>query len=214
MKPKNKTQRSVIKFMAEFTKNWQRTGALLPASRKVAQEMTACIPQAVSGTPPRRILEVGAGTGAITAEILQKLSSEDTLVIYELSPDFAHVLLRRIENELDWQGKNIELRITAFPEQLEGEHYDFALCSLPFNNFSSTLVKKSLLAFSEVLQGGGLLAFYEYAHIRRVKMSVTNSMRLKRIENMMQKFHGKHSVSKKTVRLSFPPAWVHLLKFK
>lgn len=209
--------KSVIKFMAEFTKNWQRTGALFPASRKVAIEMTACIPEADGRTPPRRILEVGAGTGAITAEILPKLSERDTLVIYELSPEFAQILTQRIAHELDWQGKNIELRIAAFPDLLEGEQYDYAICALPFNNFSSTLVKRSLDVFAKALAGGGHLAFYEYCLVRKVKMSVTGMrdfVRLKRIDRVMEKYLRAHRVSKKTVRLNIPPAWVHLLQFK
>ena len=52
---------------------------------------------------PRTILEVGPGTGAITAVLVAVMGPQDRLVLCELNDDFVAYLRQRIESEPEFQ---------------------------------------------------------------------------------------------------------------
>lgn len=207
----------ISRFLGEVKRNWRTTGAVFPSSRALARAMTASLAALPASDPPRRILEIGAGTGVFTREIVRYLRPEDQLVIYELSEDLAQCLDERMVNDPDWRTKSIELRIAAFPEGLEGEHYDHAFCGLPFNNFPSDAVRRSFEAFAKILSGGGHLTFFEYCMIRKVKMRISarsEFIRLQRIDRILMDYLRAYRISHKTVHMNLLPAWVHVLRFK
>lgn len=179
--------------------------------------MTTVIDDYSLSERPHRILEVGAGTGAMTKEILHKMGPKDTLVIYELSTDLALVLHREIARFSAVKKGRVEIRVCAFPEKLDDETFDFAICSLPFNNFPSTEVRRILKCFAHCLEGGGMLTYFEYCHLRAIKLKISaprERIRLRRIEYIFADFLAAHRISRKTVRLNIPPAWVHILRFE
>lgn len=205
------------RFLREASRNWQQTGAVLPSSARLAKAMTTPIDDYRSDDRPKRILEVGAGTGAMTREILRKMGPDDQLVIYELSKDLARVLEVWLASNATARRRNIEVRVRAFPEGLDDENYDFAVCSLPFNNFPSTEVRRILKTFSSCLEGGGILTFFEYCHLRGLKLRVVRggeAMRLRRIQRTFDEYLAAYRISSKTVQLNVPPAWVHILRFE
>jgi phospholipid N-methyltransferase len=207
----------VGRFLGEVGRNWRATGALLPSSRHLARAMCAPLAAAAARARPHRILEIGAGTGVVTHEIVRQMRPEDHLVIYELSEDMAQCLDERIVHDPEWRARSIELRIAAFPDGLEDERYDVAVCSLPFNNFPSTAVRRAFEAFAKTLADGGHLTFFEYCMIRRVKLRVADRkefFRLQRIDRILQEYLIAHRISHMTVHLNVPPAWVHTLKFE
>ncbi len=78
----------MIRFISQSIRHYRTTGAIAPSSRFLARAMTKSMPM----TPNQRILEVGAGTGAFTKEILNNLKDGDELHVVELSDDFCEVL--------------------------------------------------------------------------------------------------------------------------
>lgn len=205
------------RFLREAGRNWQQTGAVLPSSARLAKAMTTPLSDYRLDERPKRILEVGAGTGAMTRELLRKMGPDDELVIYELSAELARVLKASLEANPTARRRNIEVRVCAFPERLGDEVYDFAVCSLPFNNFPSTEVRRILKTFSDCLEGGGILTFFEYCHLRQLKLRVSSgkeAMRLRRIQRLFDEYLATYRISSKTVRLNVPPAWVHILRFE
>ncbi len=210
--------RAIVGFVSGFATNWKQTGSIIPSSRSLARAMTSILPDRHHRRKPLRILEVGAGTGAITSEILKAIRPDDTLVVYELSQEFARILEARRVHDPDWRDRGMELRVLPFPEGVTGEQFDFAICSLPFNNFPSTLVRKCMAAFEETLAEDGKLAFFEYCHVRNVRLRIgrekTEFIRLKRIDTILSDYLNRHRISRKMVRLNVPPAWVHILQFK
>lgn len=208
---------SLRRFLKEASRNWQRTGAVLPSSARLARTMTAPILDYRMDERPKRILEVGAGTGVMTRELLRKMGPEDLLVVYELSEDLARELKTMLDASPTARRRNVEIRVRAFPEGLDDETYDFAVCSLPFNNFPSTEVRKILGTFARCLEGGGILTYFEYCHLRQLKLRVSTgkeALRLRRIQRIFDGYLATHRISSKTVRLNVPPAWVHILRFE
>lgn len=208
----------LFRFVSGFATNWKQTGSIVPSSRSLARAMTSILPEDSAARKPIRVLEVGAGTGAITSEIVRRIRPDDTLIVYELSHDFAKVLEARRVHDPDWRDRSMELRMLPFPAGVSGERFDFAICSLPFNNFPSTLVRQSMKAFHETLAHGGHLAFFEYCYVRNIRLRMGREkaefIRLKRIDTIMKGYLQHHRISRKMVRLNVPPAWVHVLQFR
>ncbi|RMH54511.1 MAG: methyltransferase domain-containing protein [Candidatus Hydrogenedentota bacterium] len=163
----------------------------------------------------RMILEVGAGTGVITEEIVPLMSPRDRLVVYELSERLGERLKYRAKGP-EWSGRDIEIRVKPFPEGTEDEHYNFAVCSLPFNNFPAYMVHICLKTFSKILTPGGVLTFYEYCHLRNLRLQFANRkefIRLRRIDRTVKSFLKTHHGQCRHVLINVPPAWVYTIRF-
>src|SRR6059036_1372484 len=87
-------------FYRQFRQQYHTTGSILPSSRALARAMTRPMRQSRA---PRRILEIGPGTGAITAEIVRQLRPGDQFDIVEINADFVSFLNTRFAEEADFQ---------------------------------------------------------------------------------------------------------------
>jgi phosphatidylethanolamine/phosphatidyl-N-methylethanolamine N-methyltransferase len=80
---------------ALFFRHWLRSplgiGALLPSSRAVARAMA----QAVALKRRGMVLELGGGTGSVTAALLDAGCAPDRLLVVEREPEMAALLRRR-----------------------------------------------------------------------------------------------------------------------
>src|SRR5262249_75109 len=122
--------------------------------------------------PPRRILEVGPGTGAVTAEIVRCLSGDDQLDIVEVNAEFAAIIERRFAQEASFRrGQKITRIIHAPLQVVPGEAvYDFMISGVPLNNFSLPVVKEIFGSYRRLLKPEGILSYFEYLAIRDLKM--------------------------------------------
>jgi phosphatidylethanolamine/phosphatidyl-N-methylethanolamine N-methyltransferase len=80
--------RQRLAFALGYLRSPRRVGAIAPASRALAQ----AIQQEVTRSETRILLEVGAGTGAITRALLPLQSQVERFVAVERDPGFAHLL--------------------------------------------------------------------------------------------------------------------------
>src|SRR3954470_19354340 len=72
-------------FVRQLQHSYTSIGALIPTSRYAARAMAS---EANRRAGPRVILEVGPGTGSITAAIVAGMGPQDRLVLCELNDDF------------------------------------------------------------------------------------------------------------------------------
>lgn len=77
-----------LAFALGCLRNPRRVGAIAPASRALAR----AILNEVLHCEPRVLIEVGAGTGAITRALTPCLVAVDRFVVYERDPGFASLL--------------------------------------------------------------------------------------------------------------------------
>jgi len=68
-----------------------RTGAQLPSGRELAKAMAA----AVDPSAPGVVVELGSGTGAITAALVERGISPERLILIEADPQFCALLTQR-----------------------------------------------------------------------------------------------------------------------
>src|SRR4051812_13353220 len=89
-----------VYFLRQLQASFSSIGALIPTSRYAARMMTS---EFARRAGPRTVLEVGPGTGAITAEIVRAMRPGDKLVLCELNADFVAYLEQRIATEPTFQ---------------------------------------------------------------------------------------------------------------
>ncbi|MGC4002747.1 MAG: methyltransferase domain-containing protein [Pirellulales bacterium] len=125
---------------------------------------------------PRRVLEVGPGTGTVTDAILRRLRPADRLTIVEINPEFVAHLKKRFESEPAWKNVADQVVIETKPVQefAADEKFDVVVSGLPLNNFPVDVVREILAGFDTLAAPGSTISFFEYIAIRRVKWLVTS----------------------------------------
>jgi|ERR1043166_630683 phospholipid N-methyltransferase len=203
------------RFYRQFRDQYHTTGAILPSSRGLARAMTRPMRQAKG---PRRILEVGPGTGAVTAEIVRRMRPGDQFDIVEINAEFVACLGQRFAEEPDFRRRRSQSRIIHSPlQEVAGEHvYDFVISGLPLNNFSLELVADIYRSYERLLKRTGTLTSFEYVWIRAMKMPFVGASerdRLQKLTVFLEDKIRRHQIGEEIVLLNVPPAVARHLRF-
>jgi phospholipid N-methyltransferase len=198
-------------FWQEFRGNFHSTGAVLPSGRLLARSLCRFVD---SPGPPRSILEVGPGTGAVTSRIVRCLRDEDRLDLVELNKAFVERLEERFA--VDPRFNCVADRCRVLHQTVEslpdGSKYDLIVSGLPLNNFSVATVEQLLSVLLGLLKPGGQLSFFQYIAIRQARYLVSGReerARLRGITRALQSVLGPHEIRRDWVWPNVPPAWVH-----
>lgn len=202
-------------FLRGAFKNIHEVGSIIPSSQAVAQAMTAALRQHPS---PRRILEVGAGTGPITARIVRDMKPGDQLDIYEINPHFTQFLERRFEVEPAFQKMRPQTSIfTAGIETIPRQPtYDIIISAIPFTNFPPHMVEEFFETYRAILKPEGILTYIEFAFGRavfRVFAKGEEKKRLKAVDQVVKRYVSAYQVKHRFVPLNAPPARIRSLRF-
>jgi phospholipid N-methyltransferase len=203
-------------FIRESRRHFRDTGALLPSSRFLAQ---ALVTELRKRRLPGRILEVGPGTGSVTAQILRHLLPGDQLDLVEVNTHFIGLLERRFETEWKfWRHRDKVLMIPSAVEKMTGEAtYDFIISGLPLNNFPVAKVREIYQVYNRLLKPGGTLTYYEYVWIRQLKTPFADRRerrRLYRVGRVVGDYIRAYQVRRERVFMNVPPAVVRHLRLK
>ncbi len=205
-------------FLKQARRHFQRTGAIAPSSRFLARAICSEL-RGAGG--PTRALEAGAGTGALTGEILKSLPDGSSLDIYEVNPVFAEHLLQaygsRQEEGRRAAARGVAVRVHNTPVQAlaRDASFDFVISGLPLNNFDKSLVKELMSRLLAALRPGGVMSYFEYLMIRELKSLTTGSVerkRLRSIQRVTGQYLRKYEFRRESVLLNIPPAVVHFLR--
>ncbi len=215
-------------FWKEFRRTFHTTGAVLPSGRALSRALTRYVRDGaihpLPGPHPsgeglgegvgRRILEVGPGTGAVTAHIIRHMRPHDHLTLVERNDQFVARLRDRIAHEESFQpiAGRIKL-IHAGVEQLpEDQPYDLIISGLPLNNFPASFVEQVAAKLRRLLATNGTLSFFEYVAVRKIKAIVSRRderERLTRIGRLLGDVLRTSEIKRDIVLVNVPPAWVH-----
>ena len=206
--------RDQLLFFRQFRERFETTGAVLPSSRFLARAMTRPLAKCAG---PRRILEVGPGTGAVTGHIVREVRPDDHFDLVEINEQFAGLLKDRFASDPKYQPAAAMSQVHTCPLQdfPSTEPYDFIVSGLPFNNFPSELVESLVDHCLGLLKPGGTFSLFEYMFIRPIRVSVTRGaekQRLAAIEHIMQTRFQSQRVRRDWVFVNVPPAWVQHLR--
>lgn len=207
--------KSNLKFLKELPKNFDSIGAVFPSSRSLARDLI----KPLSTLPgPRKILEVGAGTGAITGELVKNIRSSDRLLICEINPRLMYTLQRELKRNATFSQVEEQIEFLCCPVQelrdREPAHsFDLIVSSLPFANFSSQLVGEILDLYEHLLIRGGILTFFEYVFLKRAGQlyrSESERSRIREVDEVLRKWRQKREangkLSSRITLLNIPPA--------
>lgn len=204
-----------LKFLNVSRKSFGKTGAVLPSSRFLARKITSQIDS--RDDFPVRILEVGAGTGAVTQSLVQKLGPEDRLDLCEINPMFAAVLERRYTHPASRDDGWPQMRVIrdCVLQWAPESKYDFIISGLPFNSFDPDFVSSVFERYFEFLKPGGSLSYFEYLLIREVSAPFASRefrRRVRGVERVVRRYIDQCQFQRNTVLLNIPPAVVRHLR--
>ena len=157
-------------FFREFRQNFHTTGAILPSGRRLGRALARFA--AEPADHPRRILEVGPGTGAVTRRLVDVLGPHDRLDLVERNASFVGLPgAGGFKTEPAFQAVADRVRVLHCPvEDLSaGQKYHLVVSGLPLNNFAVEDVRRLLAVMTGLLEPGGTLSFFEYVALRRLK---------------------------------------------
>ena len=185
------TVANYLHFMCAALVKFRQTGAIVPSQRFLTEKMIAPVPETYSG----RIIELGAGSGALTLRLAAKCP-EARILACEINPALARVN----RHNLDMAG--INGRVQVIPDS--AEHLlsemdrrgmgkaDFVLSGIPLGNLRRDRVLAIIDAVNRALVPGGMYIQFQYSLLDR-----------KRIRTRFQSLRTVPAL------LNFPPAVVY-----
>ncbi len=204
-------------FLKQYVRDFHATGAIAPSSRWLAEALARYVPGEANDkreSPPRRVLEVGPGTGAVTRAIVAALGPADRLDLVELNGSFVNRLRDRFQRETPFAAVADRARVLHQKvEDLPSDStYDALVSGLPLNNFAVNEVEAILDTFSRLLAPGGTLSFFEYVAVRPARALVSGAadrQRLRGIGHRLRELFVGREFHRECILRNLPPAWVH-----
>jgi phospholipid N-methyltransferase len=147
-------------FLRHFRKSPRTVGAIAPSSRRLACAMLDGL--ALEAGQRVRVVELGPGTGAVTAEIAQRLPGDAVCLAIDVDPVFsARVAAKwpRIDSICDGAERLVE--IAAARGVLPVDHI---ISGLPFASLPSATARAIADAIAASLRPGGTFTTFQYAH--------------------------------------------------
>ena len=158
------------RFLRSFLASPRHVGAVLPTSRRTVCAMLDMAPVERS----RLVVELGAGTGPHTREILSRLPSDGRLVAFEVDAALAERLAAEIQDP--------RVRVVAdsaehLDRYLDGERADVIVSALPFTSLPAGVRDAVLAAAARFLADDGVMVVLQYSpfvrrHLERTFGSV------------------------------------------
>lgn len=216
----NEEQPLIPQKVAEIKRNpelWEKLrkdnpeaiGAIAESSRDLARAITTHITSTKYSS--RRILEVGAGTGVFTRELVTKLGPNDHLDVVELTDDLCKLLRDEFGNH-----KSVTIFCGDILKWQPGDSsYDYIVSGLPFNSFPAGLVQQITEQFVRLAKPNGYISFFEYLYLpmlRPIVMSQKEKADYEATRSTILNFVNKYKTSEKDVYINLPPAKVYYLE--
>jgi phosphatidylethanolamine/phosphatidyl-N-methylethanolamine N-methyltransferase len=95
-----------VRFIRSWLEKPLATGAVMPSGRPLARAMAHC----VDPVPPGPVIELGPGTGAVTAALVERGIKPSRMVLVEFNPTFCRLLRTRYPEATVVQGDAYRLR--------------------------------------------------------------------------------------------------------
>ena len=206
-----------LRFLKGYARDPSSVGAVAPSSRALAGAL--CEPFR-RRAHPARVLEVGAGTGAVTRHLGELMSDADELDICEIDADFAAILEQDVLTGTDFASGvatgRIRLLIKPVQDITEEGRYDFVVSGLPMTAFELQEVKEVFAAIRRCLKPDGVFSYFEYVGLRRTSRVLAlgrHRARIRSVSAYLTDHIRSHQFERRTVLRNFPPAHARHFRF-
>ena len=145
-----------LRFLRAFVANPRQVGAVLPTSRWAVRDML----DMGDVRTARLVVELGAGTGSQTSEVLARMGADARLVAMEIDPQLAKLLEERFDDP--------RLQVVCdsaenLHDHLGGQKADVLVCALPFTSLEPPLRRRILEELPRVLSPRGVALVIQYS---------------------------------------------------
>ncbi|WP_175691474.1 class I SAM-dependent methyltransferase [Burkholderia anthina] len=148
---------NALRVSALFVREWvgrpASVGALCPSSRRLAREMAEAVPDGDG-----LVVELGGGTGAVTAALLERGIAPRRLVVVERSPAFVRHLHTRFPGIAIVPGDARQLERLLSP----AARVDAIVSCLPLRTLPRDAVTAIVEQCRRVLSGDGVMIQFTY----------------------------------------------------
>jgi phospholipid N-methyltransferase len=145
-----------VRFLRSFLRSPRQVGSVLPTSQRAVRDMLDMAPV----DRARRVVELGAGTGPHTREILRRLGPQGELLAFELDAGLAQALAAELPDP--------RLRVIAdsaanLEAHLDGERPEVIVSALPFTSLPASVRYEILRVARKVLADDGVMLVLQYS---------------------------------------------------
>jgi phospholipid N-methyltransferase len=159
-----------IRFFRSFLANPRQVGAILPTSRRAVRDML----DMANFARARCVVELGAGTGVYTEEIVGRLHPDARFLAFEVDPDLVATLDGRFE---DPRVQVINDSAENLGDYLDGAEVDIIVSGLPFTSLPEPVKRNIFDQITRVLAPDGVMVAIQYStmvqrDLRRIFASV------------------------------------------
>jgi phospholipid N-methyltransferase len=148
--------REHLQFFGRFLSSPRTVSAFAPSSKALADAMTDWI----DWSAVENVAEYGAGTGALTEAISQRLMAGGTLISVEIDPLLADMAVRRVPSARVRIGSVTDIEAICAAEGVST--VDSVVSGLPWAMFDSERQREILTATLRILRPNGF--FVTFAH--------------------------------------------------
>ncbi len=150
--------RDLLLFTQALLRSPREVGAIVPSSFALGDRLAAVVPRRDDAV----IVELGAGTGVVTARIERRCSSKSTFLAFERNPRLAMEVTRQAPHAQVIADDARKLR--SHLEKRGLTTVDAIVCGLPWANFSAAEQSALLDVITSVLGTGGVFTTFAYVH--------------------------------------------------
>ncbi len=178
--------KTTLSFFKESIRNLRTTGAVVRSSKYLVREML----KPIDFSQARVVVELGAGDGVMTFEILKNLHPKARLLCFEINAQFCE-MLREIQDERFVLIEDSAEKLGDYMRQLEINEVDYVVSAIPFVALSDELSYAIVQGCFTALKKKGLYIQFHYSTL---------------IKKMYKKIFGNIDIN--FVALNIPPAFV------
>ncbi len=158
-----------ILFGRNFFKHPRMLGSLIPSSRFLVSRLLRC----VDWNRAQVIVEYGPGVGVFTSEILRRMPSDATLVVFETNENFVEYVRRALPDRRLHVIHGSAAEIGTVLAQLGLTHADYIVSGIPYSTMPAAIRDAILNESRAALGAQGHFLVYQFSraalpHLRRV----------------------------------------------
>lgn len=142
-----------LQLLCALLRSPKQVGAVWPSSSALGRELVAEI------VSPAVVVEVGAGTGAVSQVIEQRLCLASSAFYIERDPQLAALAAAKVSN-----GRVRCLDALDLDDHFDAASVDHVVCGLPWTNFDPAMQQRLLDCIIRLMRPDGTFSTFAYAH--------------------------------------------------
>jgi phospholipid N-methyltransferase len=147
-------------LIGTFVRHPRQVGALVPTSKSTVRAMLDMADLSRASCA----VELGAGTGVFTDELLRRVGPHANVIAFEIDPGLARSLIERFDDQ--------RLRVVSdsaerLAQYVDRQQADLVVSALPFTTLPAAVRETVFAAIADALAPDGLMLAIQYSTARQ-----------------------------------------------